>query len=89
MVLVVKINTAKRKGAEAVRLFKGLNASEEVIRFESSKGKKGKLTDELIARPGPRVGKKDFENWLNEPDGKSFSLEEARDRTRKYLNGLK
>ncbi len=91
MVLVVKINTETRKGAEAVRLLKKLKASESAIRFENSKEKKGKtkLSDEAMAQPGPKVKAEDLETWLNEPDDETLTLEEAREKTRKFLNGQK
>lgn len=91
MVLVVKIDTGTRKGAEAVRLLKKLKASEEVISFEETKRKsrRVKLTDEMMAQPGPKVSNEDLEAWLNEPDGESMTLEKAREKTKKYLSSLK
>lgn len=91
MVLVVKINTETKKGAEAVRLLQKLNAPEESVRFEKSKSTKQReaINDEMMALPGRKVKKEELEAWLSEDDGENISLDKAREQTRKYLNSLK
>ena len=91
MVLVVKINTETKKGAEAVRLLQKLNAPEDSVRFEKSKSTKQNeaLNDEMMALPGKKVSKEELEAWLSEDDGENIPLEKAREQTRKYLNSRK